>query len=400
LVEIEPADVVSISNLEKAGTAIVMRRKILHVIYSLYRGGAERVIETQLLGSSGGRFQYLVCSITSGGDMIDRMSNAGATVFRLRKRHRGDVTAVTKLASLIRREKVDLLHLHNAPGMFWGTLAQIASGTGVPIVRTEHNPYLPEALPALYRFLYPRFSGRATRIICVSERVRQSYAAAFPRLAPKLVEIANGIRLQDYEKLPPRAECRAQFKLLPGAKLLGTVGRMVPVKNHKLLIEALFRVRQTVPDVHLAIIGQGDMREALAAYAADLGVSEYVSLVKETRKIDYFYGAIDIFCLSSDSEGMPLTLLEALASGVPVISTEVGGIPEIIEDGKTGRLVPKGSAEFLAKRIIELLQDPARAAELALNGRRMVHERFSAEKMIRATEAVYEEVLAQAASKH
>jgi glycosyltransferase involved in cell wall biosynthesis len=96
---------------------------------------------------------------------------------------------------------------------------------------------------------------------------------------------------------------------------------------------------------------------------------------------------------------MPLTLLEALASGVPVVSTEVGGIPEVIESGKTGYLVPKGSAEFLAKRVVELLQDPSKAAQLALAGRAMVHERFPAEKMIRATETVYEQALGRVSSR-
>jgi glycosyltransferase involved in cell wall biosynthesis len=390
---------VSISNLSLNGTETGMRQRVLHVIYSLYRGGAERIIETQILGGDRRRYEYLVCSLTGGGDLIDRMSNAGARVFLLGKRRSGDFTAVTKLANLIRREKIDLVHLHNSPGMFWGTPAAIASGTGVPIVRTEHNPYHPEDLPAIYRWLYPQFTKHAKKVICVSEIVRRSYAERFPALADRFMVIPNGIRMQDYEKLPPRAECRAQFKLLPGAKLIGTVGRMVRVKNHKLLIEALFLVRQTVGDVHLAIIGEGDMREQLAAYASDLDVSEDVSLVKETRKIDYFYGAIDIFCLSSDSEGMPLTLLEALASGVPVVSTDVGGIPEVIENGKTGYLVPKGSAELLAARVVELLQNPSKAAELALAGRAMVHERFRAEKMIAATEAVYEEVLAKAASR-
>jgi glycosyltransferase involved in cell wall biosynthesis len=376
-----------------------MRRRVLQVIYSLYRGGAERVIETQLLGCDRQHYEHLVCAITSGGDLIDRMANAGARVFLLGKRRRGDFTAMTKLANLIRREKIELLHLHNSPGMFWGTLGQSLSGTGVPIVRTEHNPYLPETLPALYRFLYPRFTKRTSRVICVSERVRASFVEAFPRLADRFIEIPNGIRMEDFEKLPPRHECRAQFHLAPGMKLIGTVGRMTPVKNHKLLIEALFHVRQKVPEVSLAIIGEGELREQLGAYAADLGVSEYVSLVKETKKIDFFYGALDVFCLSSNSEGMPLTLLEALASGVPIVSTDVGGIPEIIESGKTGMLVPKGSAKALAERIMELLLDPARAMALALNGREMVRTRFPAQKMIKATEQVYKEVLDKSAAR-
>ncbi len=371
-----------------------MKRRVLHVIYSLYRGGAERVIETQILGTDRSRYEILVCSITGGGDLIDRMANAGARVFLLGKRRRGDFTTITKLANLINVERVDILHLHNSPGMFWGTLARSFSGRRVPIVRTEHNPYLPAVMPPLFRMLYPRLTKRARRVICVSEVVRRSFAEAFPGLADRFVELPNGIRMQDYEKLPPRHECRAQFHLAPGERLIGTVGRMSPVKNHKLLIEAFARVREKVPDVNLAIIGEGELRSKLADYAADLGVSEYVSLVKETKQIDHFYGAIDVFVLSSDSEGMPLTLLEALASGVPVVATEVGGIPEVVESGKTGYLVPKGSAEFLAKRIVEILQEPAKAQAMAIAGRAMVRERFPAEKMVAGVEKIYDEALA------
>ncbi len=371
-----------------------MKRRVLHVIYSLYRGGAERVIETQILCGDRRRYEILVCSITGGGDLVDRMSNAGARVFLLGKRRRGDFTAATKLANLINVERVDVLHLHNSPGMFWGTVAQSLCGRRVPIVRTEHNPYLPGSMPRLFRALYPRFTKRARRVICVSEVVRRSFVEAFPALADRFVEIPNGIRVQDYEKLPPRHECRAQFHLAPGERLVGTVGRMSPVKNHKLLIEAFARVHEKAPGANLAIIGEGELRAKLADYAADLGVSEYVSLVRESKKIDYFYGALDVFALSSDSEGMPLTLLEALASGVPVVATEVGGIPEVVESGKTGYLVPKGSAEFLAKRIVELLQDPAKAQAMAIAGRAMVREKFPAEKMVAGIENIYDEVLA------
>jgi glycosyltransferase involved in cell wall biosynthesis len=370
-----------------------MKRKVLHVIYSLYRGGAERVIETQILGADRRRFEILVCSITGGGDLIHRMSNAGARVFLLNKRRRGDITTLTKLANLINVERVDLLHLHNSPGMFWGTLAQMLSGRRTPIVRTEHNPHLPDSMPRLYRALYPHLTRRARRVICVSDVVRRSFVEAYPALADRYVELPNGIRVQDFEKLPPRHECRAAFHLAPGERLIGTVGRMSPVKNHRLLIEAFARVRERIPDVNLAIIGEGELRAKLADYAGDLGVSEYVSLVKESKTIDYFYGALDVFALSSDSEGMPLTLLEALASGVPVVATEVGGIPEVVTSGTNGYLVPKGSAEFLAKRIIELLQDPAKARAMALAGRAVVRERFPAEKMIQGIERIYDEVL-------
>jgi glycosyltransferase involved in cell wall biosynthesis len=370
-----------------------MKRRVLHVIHSLHRGGAERVIETQILCGDRRRYEILVCSITGGGDLIDRMSNAGARVFLLGKRRRGDVTTVTKLANLINVERADILHLHNSPGMFWGTLAQSICGRRAPIVRTEHNLYLPGAMPRLFRMLYPRFTKRARRVICVSDVVRRSFVEAFPKLADRYVTIPNGVRVQDYEKLPPRHECRAQFHLAAGERLVGTVGHMTPVKNHRLLIEAFARVREKAPDVNLAIIGEGALRGKLADYAADLGVSEYVSLVKESKLIDSFYGALDVFVLSSDAEGMPLTLLEALASGVPVVATEVGGIPEVVESGKTGYLVPKGSAEFLAKRILELLQNPDKAQAFALAGRAMVRERFPAAKMVAGIEKIYDEVL-------
>lgn len=373
--------------------SIPVRRRVLHVIYSLYRGGAERLIETQVLGCDRTRYELLVCALTSGGDIIDRMAAAGARVFLIGKRSRGDITPITKIANLIQAEKIDLLHLHNSPGAFWGTLAQIMSGTHVPIVRTEHNPYLPHALPGVYRALYRHFIKRAKRIICVSEMVRRSYVESFPTYADRYVTILNGVRVEDFEDLPPRPECCADFKLAPEVRLIGTVGRMTAVKNQRLLIEALYLLRAKGTEAHLAIIGEGELREELAVYAGDLGVSEYVSLVKETRNISEFYGALDVFCLSSDSEGIPLTLLEAMAAGVPVVSTEVGGIPEVIEDGVNGYLVPPGSPESLAKRVDEILLNPAGGAELAAKARETVRTKFAAERMVRQTEHVYEEVM-------
>ena len=375
-----------------------MRRRILHVIYSLYRGGAERLIETQLVTGDREHYELLVCAVNGGGDLIGAMERAGATVFLLGKRYQGDLTIFWRIIQLIRRERIDLLHLHNAPGAFWGTLTAVLGGIRIPIVRTEHRPYLPEYLPWLYRWLYRSLLMKANKIICVSPSVRNSYAEHFPGTSSRLVTIRSGIRTEAFTDLPPRASCRARFKLPAESRIVGTVGRLAPVKNQRLLIEATAVARQSIPDIHLAILGAGELRESLAAAAADLGLSDAVSFIPPTAEVGLFLGALNVFVLSSDSEGLPLTVLEAQAAGLPVAVTGVGGIPEIVEDGINGFIVPKGSAQILAQAITLLLNSPAEASAMGKRGREKVQRLFSADRMVREIEAVYEELLGRTES--
>jgi glycosyltransferase involved in cell wall biosynthesis len=370
-----------------------LRRRVLHIIYSLFRGGAERLIETQLLTSDQERYELLICAVTGGDDLVGALERAGATVFLLNKRHRGDLTVIWKIINLIRRENIDLLHLHNAPGTFWGTLAAALGGVRIPIVRTEHRPYLPQYLPWVYRALYRYMSRRAEKIICVSQSVKTSYLENFTGVSRRYVTIMNGIRTRAFTDRAPRAECRAQFKLPSEAHLIGTVGRLTPIKNQRLLIEATAIVRSKIADTHLAILGSGELMESLIAVAADLGLSDAVSFVSPTAEVEHFLGALDVFALSSDSEGLPLTILEALAAGLPVAATDVGGISEVIEDRINGYIVPKGSASTLAQAITLLMKSPEEAAIMGKRGREKVQRLFSADRMVREIEAVYNEVL-------
>jgi glycosyltransferase involved in cell wall biosynthesis len=367
-------------------------RAILHVIYSLYRGGAERQIETIVHLSKGERYRHLVCSLTSGGDLIETIEEAGGKVFLLGKRHRGDVSTFWKLARLIRGQRADLIHLHGAAGAFWGTLAAALGGIRVPIVRTAHRPYLPALLPDLYRRLYPYLLKRARRVICVSESVRKSYAMRFPDLGPRIVTIPNGIRTAEFENLPTKSECRSRFGLPESGVIIGTIGRLVPVKNHALLIDMLPRLREDVPGSHIAILGEGELEQSLRARIDELGLHESVSIIGPTSDVPLFLGSLDLFVLSSDSEGLPLTILEAQAAGLSVVATSVGGIPEVITDGENGYTVPPGSSTQLLTRTSQLLHDPEEADLMGDRGRKKVRELYGAQNMVDGVESVYDEV--------
>jgi glycosyltransferase involved in cell wall biosynthesis len=370
-----------------------LRHRILHIIYSLYRGGAERLIETQTLLGDRERFEYLACSITDGGDLVEAIEAAGGRVYLMRKRHRGDLTVIPRITSLIDRERVDLLHLHNAPGAFWGTLAAFCSRRRVPIVRTEHQPWRPLGLPRVYRSLHAALAKRAARIICVSDYVRSSYEERFPGLAGRFVTVPNGVRIDAFNDLPDRGEARARFKLPSDTPIVGTVGRLVPVKNHRLLIDAFSLVHTETPEAHLAILGDGPLGESLATHAADLRLSNDVSFVKSSPSAEIFLHCLDVFILSSESEGMPLTLLEAMAAGVPVVATGVGGIPEVIENGADGYIVPASGPEPLARAISSLLSHPGEAREMGRRGREKAEHSFNAERTVRETERIYSDLL-------
>jgi glycosyltransferase involved in cell wall biosynthesis len=371
----------------------MMRRRILHIIYSLYRGGAERLIETQALTGNRELFEYLVCSITGGGDLAEAIESAGARVLLMHKRHRWDLTIIPRIARLIVKQRIDLLHLHNIPGTLWGTLASDLAVRRVPIVRTEHRPWIPERLPWVYRALYPYFMKRTARVICVSGFVQSTFVKRFPRFATKFVSVPNGVRIDAFRGLPDKQSARARFKLPLDIPVIGTVGRLEAVKNHRVLIDAFARVHTAFPRAHLAILGDGPLKESLASHAADLRLSNEVSFVKSTASAEVFLRCLDAFALSSDSEGMPLTLLEAMAAQVPVVATGVGGIPEVIEDGVDGRLVPRGSADALADAILSLLTPSEESAAMGRRGREKVERLFSAERTIGETERIYSEIL-------
>ncbi|HSG28566.1 MAG TPA: glycosyltransferase, partial [Candidatus Krumholzibacterium sp.] len=234
---------------------------------------------------------------------------------------------------------------------------------------------------------------RASKIIAVSDHARSSYLSAFPSLEGRFVTIHNGIRTERFESLPDRESCRKWFGFPEKAFIVGTVGRLVGIKNHRLLLDAFIRIRENVPDAHLAILGDGPLEMDLKRHAAESGAGRNVSIIPGSPEVPRFLGALDVFTLTSDSEGLPLTLLEACASSLPVVATSVGGIPEVIEHGVSGLLVGRGDRDALVDEISALALDPRAGTALGAAAKRAVVAGFTAGICASRTSSLYGQVL-------
>jgi glycosyltransferase involved in cell wall biosynthesis len=334
-----------------------------------------------------------VCPLTGAGELSESIERWGGTVRPLGKRRGADPAALIRLAAIIRKGRFSLLHLHNLPGNLWGTPAAVLSRTGMPVVRTEHGYLFHRRYPAIYKYLYPLLSKRSERIICVCEDLRQTLAGEFPSLAGRFVTLRNGIPAGDFDELPEREECRRGFGLPENQPIAGTVGRLSEEKNHLELLRAFRIAAEGMGDPYLAILGEGEMEHRLRAEAENLGIAGRVIFLGSTGDIERFYGALDLFVLSSASEGIPLTLLEAMASGLPALAPPVGGIPEVMEDGLSGYFYTPGSCEAMAERMIELLSDRGMGRRMGMRGRTIVKEDFNAERFASGQDDIYREVI-------
>jgi len=199
----------------------------------------------------------------------------------------------------------------------------------------------------------------------------------------------------DRPPVPGGREALAALGVPPGAPVVGNIAALVDHKDQATLLRAAARVLAQRPDVRFVIVGEGERREALLAQAAQAGIASAVVFTGFREDVDRLLPAFDVFCLSSHMEGLGTIVLDAMAFGRPVVATAAGGIPESVVDGVTGRIAPPRDDAALAAALLELIADPARARSLGEAGRRRFEERFSAERMVAETLAVYEELLPQ-----
>jgi sugar transferase (PEP-CTERM/EpsH1 system associated) len=315
----------------------------------------------------------------SGGALIEDATRRGLETFDLAKKPGFDVSVLFRLARIMRRVRADVVHTHNFAPLIYGTLSGRVSGT--PMINTRHG----RAALATHRFIW----SLTDRVVAVSEDARRELLK-YNRIAPRKVSVVlNGVDVAAFaapEVNPSQVRC--DLGIAPDARVFGIVARLAPEKDHVTLLEA-FRIVAAQGPSHLVIVGGGPLESALRRRAHELGVSQAVHFLGFRSDIPQLLRALDVFVLSSTMEGVSLTLLEAMAAGLPIVATHVGGNPEVVLDNETGLLVPPENATALAQAMITLLTDLERAKRFGAAGRERAIRVFDIDRMVNAYVDLY-----------
>ena len=357
--------------------------RVMHLIESMGHGGAEWLI-VEHVRHAGLGVESLVCAVNRGGAALDAAAALGARTFVLEKSDRR-LDAVHRLVRILRDERVDVINGHNPVGGLYAALA--AFGWRGPVVfRTEHSIHYRGRHSAVYPLLEVLSTAVTRCVVCVCQAVLESHVRRMPWAARRFVTVANGISPAPHTRA--RDSVRQELGLTDERVAL-TVGSLTPAKAQHVLIDAFARVAAEEPRARLWLAGEGALRPALESQIRSLGLAERVRLLGARADTATLMSACDVFVLSSVREGLPVTALEAMRAGRPVIATEAGGCAEAVEDGVTGRIVPMRDAPALARALAEVLGDPDRASRMGRAGQERWAARFTAERMVRETEALY-----------
>lgn len=401
------------SRSSRAG--VMVPRRVMHVITRLDRGGSAQNTMITALGQDRTRFEPLVVAghagqwDDQGGDQAtdqsrQRLESSGVRCLLIPTLTREvhpfkDLATLWTLITILRREKPALVHTHTSKAGVLGRLAAWMAGVPV-VVHTPHGHIFYGHFGPVASWIFlqvERLLARGTaHLIALTESERDEHLAEGVGQADRFSVVPSGIDLERFRCMVGRFGRRPAGMNCPSdAIVVGSVGWLTEVKGHKFLIEALARLKPQHPRLHVVILGSGRLREPYLALAEQLGVGNAVHLLGERQDVPDCLAAMDLFVLPSLNEGMGRALVEAMAAGRPVIASNVGGIPAIVEDQRTGLLVPPGDVVALAEAIEELLAQPDRAKAMGVAASHSIGAKFGAQSMVQAVEAVYETALAK-----
>lgn len=368
---------------------------VAHAVLSLDVGGLERVVLALVReGRRRGQRVSVVC-VERPGALAEEAKTAGAEVVSLDKPPGRRAEYVGKGADLLDRLRPDAVHTHQIGAAWYLGPGAVARRT--PVLHTEHgNQFARDGgwvTRLKSRLFYRRTARWVGRFCCVSAEIAAAVThwGTVPR---RLVEVVpNGIDTTIAGGLPSPADARRANGLPPDAVVVGTVGRLNEVKRQDRLLRAAADLRPQFPNLRLLIVGDGPERSHLETLAGELGLAGITTFAGFQPKPELYLRAMDVFALTSRSEGFPVSILEAWAVGVPVVCTAVGGIPDVVADGETGLLVPQEDAAGLAAALARLLADREFAAKLTGAGAEEVRRKYSLTSVAAEYERAYRQLI-------
>ena len=367
------------------------RIRVVELLATGTSGGAQEHVYNLVTRLDRARYDVSVLSLSNGA-AVRRLEKTGISVCALDDMD--DASAIEAVAAHLDAVEADVVHNHMYRAEVVGTQAAwrlAASGRPRPyIVGTVHSSRIrSDEDRDLLRALTPRMD----HLIAVSSAiVRKLHDEG--RVGAPVSLIYNGVDLTRYSEPDICGTLHEEFPIPTGAPIVGVVARLEPEKGHPTLLEAWPTVLRAVPAAHLLIVGEGSQLDALKAQVAELGIGASVTFTGRRDDVPAVTAALDVAVLPSYREAQGLSILEAMALSRPVVASAVGGIPEMIEDGRTGLLVPPHDTVALAAAIVRLLTDHPYADTLAKAAQNLVHDRFCVELMVRAIETIYDESIA------
>jgi glycosyltransferase involved in cell wall biosynthesis len=374
----------------------------LHVAY-LTAGLRKRGYDTTLVAGTLARGEDSMAFVAAGLDVdVVRIDELGREISPLR-----DLLATVQLARLIRRERPQILHTHTAKAGTVGRVAALLAGRHRPpiVVHTFHGHvlrgYFGPLRSRFFRLLERWLASRTTALVAVSPQVRDDLVAL--RVAPpeRFVVIRLGIELEQRvaAEQDGRAESRHYLGIPDGRFAVGWIGRMTGVKRTDDVLVAFKRLRDEGVDAVLCMVGDGPDRNELERRAKELGVIRETLFVGYQEDVAPYYAAFDALVLPSGNEGTPVSVIEALAAGRPVVATRVGGVPDVVRDGEDGFLVEPGATDELAERLAELARDPRLRQRMGREGRSRVLPRYAVDRLVDDVDRLYRALLSDVAAR-
>ncbi len=377
--------------------------RVMRIITRLNIGGPAQHVAllTAALNDDDFRSTLVTGVVGAGeGDMTDfaRACGVAPVVVSWIQREispRNDLRALLALRRLIQQEKPDVVHTHTAKAGWLGRLAAYTSGVPA-IVHTFHgHVFWGYFGPAKTRFfvLMERLAARLSSVILtISERLREDLVRF--RIAPpsRIRVVPLGLELAHFSDLRAlRGGLRRELGISTDSPLVGIIGRLVPIKNHTLFLEAARRIRGQVPGAHFVIVGDGEDRDELQASSRQLGLADSVTFTGWRRDLPAIYADLDALVVSSRNEGTPVSVIEAMAASVPVVATRVGGISDLLQDGALGALTPSEDVNALADAVIAALRQ--RDVDRLAEARDWVLARYSIERLANDMRMLYRALL-------
>jgi glycosyltransferase involved in cell wall biosynthesis len=356
-------------------------------------GGAEEMV-LNLVRHLPGRFEPMVCCINHAGPIGEEIRRTGTPVAVLGLtpglRHPWDVAGIRRY---LRETKPAIVHTFLLTASLYGRLAAILEHVPI-VIGTEVNIY--ERKRTHHILAERMLMTKTDRVIVSANSVRDFYVDQIQADPGKIDVVYNAVDWKSIEPARSRDDVRASLGIQPDARVAGMIARLTEQKGHRFLFQAM--TTAALAGVQLMVVGDGDSRDALTSEAQALGIASRVHFLGARRDLGDLLAAMDVFVMPSLWEGLPLSMILAMGAAMPVVATEVAGIPEIIVDRRTGWLVPPGNSTALANALAEVFADRPRAANIGKAAREFVLPRFGVDGYVSTVVGLYDRLLRERAA--